>query len=294
MSTPSDSTSVLETFLNAVEGRRDDLPDPFHEAYPHRLPAKLRGILAEFRQKHVKIIHAFAKKQGAVMQECITKGVAGSSVLDCQLRQLNRTEESRRSKLKENWYRGLSEGNKTAFDKHCLALAEPILQPFFPPELPSSLLGPLARLALEHAAIGRRFAALRTQTKKSGIERFQNPTVTQSYLDALTYDENEAKTHLVGRWFRELSLEQAAEFDQALQGIDDSGNEQEDNQADIKKKKMKPMPENPELLRLAKRIRQELKPGVRKIDIARSFTEDNEKKAKNLLRGLRRYPHLLE
>jgi len=54
------------------------------------------------------------------------------------------------------------------------------------------------------------------------------------------------------------------------------------------------VPENPEVLRLAKRIRGELSKGGTMIDIARDFTKGDEKKASNLLRQLRRYPHLLE
>ncbi|MFC1597189.1 hypothetical protein ACFL5Q_04520 [Planctomycetota bacterium] len=54
------------------------------------------------------------------------------------------------------------------------------------------------------------------------------------------------------------------------------------------------IPENPEVLQLAKRIRRELPGGGTMINIARDFADGDETKANSLLRQLRRYPHLLE
>ena len=54
------------------------------------------------------------------------------------------------------------------------------------------------------------------------------------------------------------------------------------------------VPENPEVLKLAKRIKRELPKGGTMIDIARDFADGDETKANTLLRQLRRYPHLLE
>jgi hypothetical protein len=49
------------------------------------------------------------------------------------------------------------------------------------------------------------------------------------------------------------------------------------------------------LIRLAQQIKRGTKkPGVRKIDVALEFNENDRKKAENDLRTLRRYPHLLK
>lgn len=53
------------------------------------------------------------------------------------------------------------------------------------------------------------------------------------------------------------------------------------------------LPASPDLMRLAKKIKEELPKGGKKIDIARDFTGGDEKRAESLLRQLRRYPKLL-
>jgi hypothetical protein len=73
-----------------------------------------------------------------------------------------------------------------------------------------------------------------------------------------------------------------------------SGRGQADNKPDNRRKKSHPVPENPEVLKLAKKINRERKEGVSQIDCARELCENDERKANSLLRQLRRYPHLLE
>ncbi|GEM_PF-6606757 len=60
-------------------------------------------------------------------------------------------------------------------------------------------------------------------------------------------------------------------------------------QADTKTDKL---PENGDVIRLARMIGRELPKGRTKIDIALDFTEGNERRANSLLRSLRRYPAL--
>jgi hypothetical protein len=67
-----------------------------------------------------------------------------------------------------------------------------------------------------------------------------------------------------------------------------------DNKADNCKKKRFTVPENREVVELAKRIKKGLTQGRSKIDICREFTEHDEKKAQSLLRQLRRHRWLLE
>ena len=58
-------------------------------------------------------------------------------------------------------------------------------------------------------------------------------------------------------------------------------------------KKRLVIPANPQVLKLAKKMNKDLANGMSKIEIARDFCEGDEKKAKSLLRQLRRYPDLL-
>jgi len=67
-----------------------------------------------------------------------------------------------------------------------------------------------------------------------------------------------------------------------------------DDETDSQESKVRRVPENLGVFRLAKRIKRELPKGGTKLDIARDYAEGDEKKAQNLLRRLRRYPHLLE
>jgi hypothetical protein len=73
-----------------------------------------------------------------------------------------------------------------------------------------------------------------------------------------------------------------------------SGRGQADNKPDNRGKKSHCVPENPQVLRLAKKIKKERQAGVSQIDSARDFCEGDETKAESLLRQLRRYPHLLD
>jgi hypothetical protein len=178
----------------------------------------------EGRERNAEITRVFVQERGKVTQEHISRGWSNSTVLDSKLQELSQKEEGRRSQLMEDWYRGLSDANKSAFNKHCLCIASTVLQSSFPSTFPDYLRAPLARLALEHAAISRRFATARQQTEKSGTDHALNHTVLESLLGGLALVEKEAKSRLLGRWFRELTEEQAAEFDEKRQ--DHSGAQQ--------------------------------------------------------------------
>jgi hypothetical protein len=69
---------------------------------------------------------------------------------------------------------------------------------------------------------------------------------------------------------------------------------QADNKTDNKPKKSHPVPENPDVLKLAKKIKKDRQNGISQIDSAREFCEGTETKAESLLRQLRRFPHLLK
>jgi len=214
MSTPLDRTNLLEALLKEVDTHQNHLPDSFDEV--ESLPARLRGLLAGLRQKNTEITRTFAQKRGVAIQQCISAGSGNSTVYAAKLRELRRLEEAHRSQLREEWYRELSAENKTAFDQHCMAMAEPILQPWFPQTFSGSLRGPLARLVLEYAAICRRFSVAREETMRFGIGRGQNSTGLESLLDGVSHDGKETKSNLNGRWLRELTDEQAAALDKAL------------------------------------------------------------------------------
>ncbi len=66
-----------------------------------------------------------------------------------------------------------------------------------------------------------------------------------------------------------------------------------DTKTDNKRRKRNIVPNDPAVLRLAKKINKELSNGGTKIDIARDFTDGNEKEAQRLMKQLRRYPDLL-
>ena len=66
-----------------------------------------------------------------------------------------------------------------------------------------------------------------------------------------------------------------------------------DGKADEKSKKFVRAPRNPDVIQLAVKINKAEGSGRKKTDIAREFTDWNEKKTQSLLRRLRAYPHLL-
>jgi len=87
---------------------------------------------------------------------------------------------------------------------------------------------------------------------------------------------------------RQKYLEHRSEFNLKIRAF------RADNKADKKQKKWASIPKQTDVLKLAKKIRQERNSGRTKTDIAREITEGNERKAQTLLRELRRYPHLLD
>lgn len=72
---------------------------------------------------------------------------------------------------------------------------------------------------------------------------------------------------------------------------------QPDSGADNGKKNPMPLPENPDVVELARRVSQARGTsgthGVRKVDLARELCEGDEERAQSLLRQLRRFPRLL-
>ena len=68
-----------------------------------------------------------------------------------------------------------------------------------------------------------------------------------------------------------------------------------DSKTDKKRKVKAITPENPDVAKLAKKIKKELPKGGTMIDVARDFANGNETKAQSLLRQLRsdRYRNLL-
>ncbi|MFC1597190.1 hypothetical protein ACFL5Q_04525 [Planctomycetota bacterium] len=66
-----------------------------------------------------------------------------------------------------------------------------------------------------------------------------------------------------------------------------------DSETDSAKLNALRVPDNPEILRLAKKIRQERQTGATMKEIAIDFTDGDETKAESLLRQLRRYRNLL-
>lgn len=67
-----------------------------------------------------------------------------------------------------------------------------------------------------------------------------------------------------------------------------------DIKADTGKKSWRVLPQSHDLLKLAKKIKHERPIGLTLIEIAREFTNNDERRAKSLLRQLRRYPDLTD
>ncbi len=221
MSTPADPVGLVGAFLDSIEPHADQLPDPFADGFTSSppagdltLPVRLLGLLGQVAEEEKGIAHAFVRQRAAVLQDYTSRGLSNSTAYDGEVRGLFNRAEADRSGLHHRWYTGLSMDHKGAFDAFCLAVAGPVVRPFLPPSLPVCLHGPLARLALEYAAIVRRAAAVRRERE----ERLVNcglgaKTVLDSVSRSITNDREVAKSRLIVRWFCELTPEQEAAFD---------------------------------------------------------------------------------
>ena len=125
-----------------------------------------------------------------------------------------RQEEADRSALRERWVGGLPGKDKETLEALCLAIAGPVVRACLPPDLPTCIHGSMARLAIEYGAFCRRDAAERREREASLVDRgLGNRSVRNSVLSGFVKEAAEAASRLIGRWFRELTPEQAASFD---------------------------------------------------------------------------------
>jgi hypothetical protein len=215
MPTPFEPPDFVANFLNKVELNADEIPHPYgHDIISPTdpgLPVRVRGHLSQLAEKDLEITRVFAWQHGETVQKFISSKNTGYYSM---LRELYRKEETDRSKSREKWFCGLAPKDQSMFDDHCLLVAGTVLHPLFPPDAPACLRGPLARLALEYSALVRRAAFRRNETEKSLAScGQQNHTIVKSVLNALVRVHEEAKSGLVGRWFRELTPEQETAFD---------------------------------------------------------------------------------
>jgi hypothetical protein len=215
-----DPAVLVRALVDCVAPNSGEVPDLFAgEAGAlgrngdRAVPARLHGLLARLAEEEREIARRFEWQRGALIQEAISRGMNQNTATDNGLRSLNQKEEAERSKLREDWYCGLSAQDKAAVDNLCLTVADTTVRQCFPASVVPSLHAPLARLAIEDAALGRRCAARRNVMERRLVNRGAGPTVVRSMLSALAHDEEDAKLRLIGRWFRELTPGQQAAFD---------------------------------------------------------------------------------
>jgi hypothetical protein len=220
MSMPSDPAGPVHSFLKGIRPHVEKLPDPFgneitsagREGLP--APVRVRGLLAQLAEQDREIARRFACERGALTQQFISRGLSNSTAYYSNLSGLYRTEEADRSSSREQWYCGLGLPDRAACDNHCLAIAETCLLPLFPQDFPACLRAPLARLALEYAALVRRYIARQSEMVMSlANSGLGNRTVVVSLIRGMENAEEEARSRLEGRWFRELAPEQQSAFD---------------------------------------------------------------------------------
>jgi hypothetical protein len=178
------------------------------------MPARVRGLLAAVREKAKQLDRNLNRLRGDLTQQCISSHSFRTTYFDAKLRELYSQCEADLSASREEWFCKLSPADQKAIDNYCLEISGPTLASLFPLDLPTPLHGSLARLALQNAALERRYACQRQETVKSLAERgLRNQTIVDSLLLGLANDENEAKSRLLCQWLRELNAEQAAVFD---------------------------------------------------------------------------------
>jgi hypothetical protein len=212
---PTDLADLVRAFLIQVASNANTVPDLFDSAFTSSglrggrpPPARVKGLLMQLAERDGEKARAFEQSRAELTQQFISRKQNHTGYF-AVLRDLYRRDEADRSSLREHWYCGLALSDQKAIENHCLAVAETVLLTLFPPELPACLRGPLARLALEYAALMRRGAARRDEMAKSLASRgLGNRTVVDSILQAFANSEEEAKSRLEGRWLRELTSEQ--------------------------------------------------------------------------------------
>ncbi len=211
----SDPTDIVVSFLDRVKPKAKELLDSCRDG-KRSFSVRGRGLLMQVAEMEEDISRATTRQHGELTQKFISTG-NNSTTFFSEIKELYRKDEVHRSNSREEWYRGLPPADRQTLDSDWLTLAEEVLRPLFPPQLPDILSGPLARLALEYASLVWRFAVRLQAAEKSLVNRnFRNHTVVDSVLRGLKAVEEASKSRLVGRWFRELTAEQGAAFDDVV------------------------------------------------------------------------------
>ncbi len=114
------------------------------------------------------------------------------------------------------------------------------------------------------------------------------------------YAAQQRRNPFPSKWPKVLT--EALEWNKIIRARDLSANQSDltakagrtpDSKTDKKEKSRAVVPRNPDVARLAKKIKREWKDGETKIGIALDFTEGDRTKATSLLRSLDRFPQLL-
>lgn len=231
MNAPFNPDTFIRDFLANVGTSLDHVSDPYDATLGTNktrttLPVSVRGKLGRLRVAVQKIIEKFVRARGELENTAISRGQYKSTVLNGDRRKLNLDQFEQLCAAREDWYCHLPANEKAAFDSFCLASAGSAFSGIIPKHLPVCLHGPLARLALEAADLARRFNAISIETEKSLREReLSNQTVMSGILKGVDEDKSEAISRLVERWFRELTPQQAAAFDNDAFDYDCKNNE---------------------------------------------------------------------
>jgi hypothetical protein len=174
MSAPSDPVGHVRAFLSRIAPLANQLSDPFSDDSHKSVPCgsvRIFGLLGQLNGTERKITRDYMRLADATTQKYISLGTSNSTAHDSELQELFRREEAERSSAREGWFGELSTDLKVAVNDLCLALSDTVVRPCFPPNLPACLYGPLARLALEYAALVRRYAARRCKLETILINR---------------------------------------------------------------------------------------------------------------------------
>lgn len=209
MNTELDLSLVVNQFLPKLKHNTTLVSDPF--IYPATVVGRSFGPLSvNLRGKLDVLYHAGEVINTKLIQDkaklpMSLKQMYRSTRYPAELRTLNNAADIAHENARHDFYQGLTIDEKNEFDEFCLATAGVDLAALIPRSIPKSLRGPFARLAFEYSRVEREFVA-----KQAEVTKWQTTEGLQLDVSfrGIQFDDNMAKQRLVGRWFRELIVEQ--------------------------------------------------------------------------------------
>lgn len=204
------SASALPPLFAVTEG------GPTSSGLP--VPVSLLGPLARHGRESRATETAAQTACAQVTQDFRSRGMANSTAHFAALRAVYLKRESDLSALRLRWRAERSEEDKESLDALAHGLTNGVARAHLSEHVPTSLIAPFDRLALEIGELARRTEADRQRLNQSLSDSLLNTAVKASLERRSEKDIQDAELALIDAWFEGLTAKQLTTFERFQRG----------------------------------------------------------------------------